>query len=155
MNNIEKKIIKPKLGLLELAKQLGNVSSACKAMGYSRDTFYRFKEMYEKNGEEGLRELSRNVPNIKNRVAESVEQACVEMAIEYPAYGQERAMNELKKKGIIISAGGVRNVWKRHDLETFRKRLKALEVKVAQEGIILTEEQLQALERKDALKQAN
>ena len=119
------------------------------------DTFYRFKEMYEKN-EEGIKGVVRKeVPNKKNRVSENVEQACVEMAVEHPAYGQERVMNELKKKGVIISSGGVRSVWKRHDLETFRKRLKALEAKVAQEGIILTEEQLQALEKKEALRQAH
>jgi hypothetical protein len=38
----EQKIIKTKVGLLELAKQLGNVSRACHIIGYSRDCFYRF-----------------------------------------------------------------------------------------------------------------
>jgi hypothetical protein len=117
MTSIQEKIIKPKLGLLELAKQLGSVSQACNVMGYSRDSFYRFKELYEQGGDEALMDLSRKKPILKNRVPEHVGRAVVELAIENPALGQKRASWQLQQEGIMVSSSGVRSIWLRNDLE--------------------------------------
>ena len=142
----QEKLIRNKLSLIELAEYLQNVSQACRINGVSRQHFYDIKKVYEEEGIEGLREKSRKKSCIKNRVAPEIEEAVVSMAYEYPAYGQARTSNELRKNGVLVSSGGVRSIWLRHGLETFKKRLHLLEEKAAREGIVYTEAQLVALE---------
>lgn len=142
------KIIRNKAGLLNLAQELGNISHACKIMGFSRDTFYRYQELVKEGGLDNLLDKTRRKPNLKNRVDETTEEATIEIAFTHPAYGQVRASNELRKRGIFISGGGVRSVWQRNGLETFKKRLLNLESKTAQKGLVLTEAQVSALEKK-------
>lgn len=148
MNSISQNVIKHKVGLLNLAAELGNVSRACKVMGFSRDTFYRYQSAVESGGVEALIDSNRRKPNLRNRVDDVVEDAVKAFAIEQPAFGQVRVSNELRRRGVFVSPSGVRSVWLRHDLESFKKRLSALEKHVAQTGEVLTEAQVVALERK-------
>ena len=155
MINSTEKVISHKVGLLNLAEQLQNVSQACKVMGFSRDTFYRYKDAVEEGGVEALLEKSRRKPNLRNRVEPAVEEAVLKYALDEPAHGQTRASNELRRLGISVSPTGVRGIWLRHNLACFKDRLKALEKHVAETGEVLTESQIQALERKKQEQEAH
>jgi transposase InsO family protein len=148
MLHTNERIIKHKVGLLNLAEELGNVAQACRIMGLSRDTFYRYKTAVDEGGVDALFDKNRRKPNSKNRVDEQTEDAVTAYAVEQPAHGQVRASNELRKRGVFISPSGVRCVWLRNNLARFKDRLNALEEKAARENLILTEAQVQALERK-------
>jgi len=148
MHHTNNPIIKHTAGLLNLAEELSNVSRACKVMGVSHDTFYRYQELANEGGVEALIDKSRHSLNLKNRVDPTIEDAVKAYAIDYPAHGQHRTSNELRKIGIFVSGSGVRSIWLRHDLGNFKKRLKALEAKVASEGILLNDAQVAALEKK-------
>lgn len=148
MTSLNQNIIKHKIGLLNLAAELGNVSKACKVMGLSRDTFYRYQNAVADGGIEALFDANRRKPNPKNRVDDAIEATVVAYATEQPAHGQVRVSNELRQRGVFVSPSGVRSVWLRHDLASFKQRLRALEHLVAEQAIVLTDAQIAALERK-------
>lgn len=148
MQSFNQNIIKHKLGLLNLATELGNVSKACRIMGLSRDTFYRYQTAVESGGVQALFDQSRRKPNLKNRIDEASSARVLAYAVEQPAHGQVRVSNELRKLGVFVSPSGVRSIWLRHGLANFKQRLTALEKHVAASGAVLTEAQVAALEKK-------
>lgn len=150
INQSIQSIIRNKIGLLNLAEELGNVSKACQMMGVSRDTFYRYQSARDDGGVEALLDKSKRRPNPKNRVEPVIESAVLQYAMDFPAHGQVRVSNELRKLGTFVSPSGVRSIWLRHSLQSRKLRIKALEKKVAEDGIVLTEAQVVALEAQRA-----
>lgn len=113
---------------------------------YQETRFYRYQELVETDGLEGLIIRERQVSNLQNRVDRGTEQAVIAYAVDFPAHGQHRTSNELRKRGVFVSGSGVRSIWLRHKLENFKGRLSALEAKVADEGFVLNDAQIAALE---------
>ena len=137
------KVARRKLSLLELAKELSNVSRACKIMGYSRRQFYEIRRNYQTYGSEGLLD---KLPGCKgphpNRVAPEIEQAILDFCLDNPTYGPLRVSQELALQGIAVSA-----VWQRHDLLSKHDRLLRLEKTHREQAIELNDEQIRLLQR--------
>lgn len=139
--------LRPKLGLLHLAEKLGNVTRACQSLGYSRDSYYRFKALYERGGADALRNFSRRGPMVKNRVTEDVTKHVLDLTYAHPSWGQQRVADALSKAGIAVSSSGVRSIWMRAGIETFEKRVFALVAQAEQNALSLSEEQQAAIDR--------
>jgi transposase InsO family protein len=148
-------IIKWKLNVVELAQTLGNISEACRNLGVSRQHYYDIKSAIAEDGIEGLLEKSRKTPRIANRLSPEIEQMVLDYSLEFPTHGQMRVCNELNKKAISISSGGVRGIWSRYNLLRKKDRLKRLEKYAAETGKVLTEAQVAALENAKEEKQAH
>lgn len=148
-------IIRRKMNVVELAQTLGNISEACRNLGVSRQHYYDIKSAIAEDGIDGLLEKSRKQPRIANRLSPEIEQMILDYSLEFPTHGQKRTCNELNKKGIRISDGGVRGVWGRHNLLRKKERLKRLEKFAAETGKILTESQVAALENAKEEKEAH
>ncbi|MBT8335468.1 MAG: IS481 family transposase [Gemmatimonadetes bacterium] len=144
------KIARRKLSLLQLAQELGNVSKACKIVGYSRQQFYEIRRNFQLYGADGLMD---QLPGAKaphpNRVSDAVEKAILDHGLEHPTHGAQRVADELMLRGIQVSSGGVRGVWSRHGLSTKHERLLRLEETAKNRKLKLTDEQIRALERFD------
>lgn len=139
---------KRKLSLLQLAEELGNVSKACKLMGYHRDTFYEVRRAFQVGGVAALVEERRGPKNPHpNRVGPEVEEKILDYALIWPTHGAQRVSNELRLKTIEVGPTGVRGVWARHGIETRYKRLMRLEQHAQGDTIVLSEAQIRLLER--------
>jgi transposase InsO family protein len=142
------KVARRKLSLLDLAKDLDNVSKACRVMGYSRQQFYEIRRNFQTYGADGLVD---RLPGTRgphpNRVAPEIEQAILDHALAHPCHGATRVEQELRLKGIQVSSGGVRGVWMRNSLLTKHERLLRLEKSTAERKIELSDEQIRLLER--------
>ena len=148
-------IINRKLNIFELSEQLGNISEACRRLHVSRSHYYDIKTALQEEGVSGLLEKARNKPRIGNRVSPEIEERVLSYSLENPTHGQTRTSNELKIEGVIVSPGGIRSIWLRHNLEKRSLRLKRLEKWAAEEGRVLTESQVQALEKAKEEKEAH
>lgn len=141
----QERLLKHKMSLLQLAEQLQNIRKACKMMGVSRQHYYDIKARFEQEGIEGLKEKERKSPDMPNKTPNNTEKFIIDYSLKHPTYGKERVAVQLRFKGIIISHGAVERIWRRHNMTNRFKRLLRLEQLHSENGIALSDEQIQAL----------
>jgi transposase InsO family protein len=149
-NTVAEKAARRKLNLLELANDLGNVSEACKRIGYSREQFYEIRRNYQAFGSQGLLDKVRGPKNPHpNRASEEQEKAVLEYCLEYPVHGALKVSQQLILRSIHIGVGAIRGIWQRHDILLKHQRLLRLEQHYKEHCIPLTEEHIILLEKFD------
>jgi transposase InsO family protein len=149
-NTLALKAARRKLNLLELANDLGNVSEACKRIGYSREQFYEIRKNYLAFGSEGLLDKVRGPRNPHpNRATEEQEKAILDYCLEYPVHGALKVSQQLILRGIHIGVGAIRGVWLRHNWLLKHQRLLRLEQHYKNNNIELTENHIKLLEKFD------
>jgi len=142
-------VVRHRYILLQLAEKVKNISLACRILGFSRESYYKYKRLFDKYGIDGLKDNPRRPPNMPNKASPEKEKAVLDYCLEYPTHGPLRIAHELKKKNIDISSGGVYNILKRHNPNRHHQRLLRLEKESARNGFILTEDQFEFLMREN------
>jgi transposase InsO family protein len=149
-NTLAQKAARRKLNLLELANDLGNVSEACKRIGYSREQFYEIRRNYQAFGSEGLLDKARGPKNPHpNRATDEQEKAVLDYCIEYPVHGALKVSQQLILRNIHIGVGAIRGIWIRHNLLLKHQRLLRLEQHYKNNNIELSENHIKLLEKFD------
>jgi len=147
---VAEKAARRKLNLLELANDLGNVSEACRRIGYSREQFYEIRRNYQTFGSQGLLDKIRGPRNPHpSRATEEQEKAVLEYCLGFPTHGPLRVSQQLALRGVNIKIGAIRGIWQRHDLLLKHQRLLRLEQHYKEHNIQLTEQHIVLLEKFD------
>jgi transposase len=139
VTNAPHSAIKHKVDLLNLVEDLGNVSKACKALGISRNTFYRYKTAVTKDGHKALLPKVKYRQNQNNKAKTTLEQSVLTYSLKHPKSGQAIVSQELWIRGVKVSPSGVRNIWVKYGLTTAANRLDAFNAKEGS-GNLLTQD---------------
>ena len=141
------KIARHRLGVLQLAENLGCVSEACRRSGMDRTIFYAWKKRFEEQGLEGLKDL----PPIHHSHPFTTSQEDIakilSAAEQYPGWGCTKISDYLKLEGCSVSSPVVQKILIRNGLASQFDRYLHLEEKHLKEGIPLTEEQIRKIEK--------
>lgn len=143
----EDKLAYQRLSILQLAEALGNVSEACRQRGMTRTQFYEFKKRFQEQGVEGLKDLPPIHKSHPFTTPPEVQDQVIALSLEHPKWGCVKLSDLLKLQGVSVSSPTVQNILIKHGLGQKYDRLLELERRHLEEGLELTAEQVQALEK--------
>jgi len=147
MTVAEKKVVRQRLSVLELAEALGNVSEACRRRGMNRSQFYEYKRRFQTHGLEGLRDLPPIHKSHPMTTPPEVVAKVLALSAEHPMWGCVRLSQQLKLQGVSVSSPTIQNLLIKHALGSRYERLLKLEERASKEKMKLTAAQVAAIER--------